>query len=202
MGVARDITERKQAEATILDLNTSLEKKVEQRTEELRKSNLDLSDAVKNLQKTMMELKGTQDQLLQTEKLAVLGQLAAGMTHELNTPLGAIVSSNRGILDTLRNEISEIPEILTKLNEDDYKKFKIILKESLKDAEKSENLPSRAIKKELAQTLKAAGFEDFDDLSTSLIDIGVHKIGESLIDLVRTDKRKEIISVVRRCCHE
>ena len=136
MCVARDITERKQAEATILDLNTSLEKKVEQRTEELRKSNLDLSDAVKNLQKTMMELKGTQDQLLQTEKLAVLGQLAAGMTHELNTPLGAIVSSNRGILDTLRNEISEIPEILTKLNEDDYKKFKIILKESLKDAYK------------------------------------------------------------------
>lgn len=81
VGVARDITTRKVAEDTIHALNANLEETVEERTEELRKSNLSLSEAVENLENTMNELKETQNQLLQTEKLSVLGQLAAGMTH-------------------------------------------------------------------------------------------------------------------------
>jgi PAS domain S-box-containing protein len=65
----RDITERKLAEEEIRQLNTSLELRVEERTRELR-------DA--------------QEQLIRHEKLAVLGQVAGSMGHELRNPLGVI----------------------------------------------------------------------------------------------------------------
>ncbi len=91
--------------------NEELELKVYERTAQLEESNSELETANNNLIRTnkkletaMNSLKQTQDQLIFSEKKAVLGQLAAGLSHEVNTPLGAIKSSTR----TLRNQLDEI----------------------------------------------------------------------------------------------
>ena len=68
------------------ELNTDLEQKVELRTEALNLRNKELS-------KINIEMQETQKQLLQAEKMASVGQLAAGVAHEINNPLG-FVSSN------------------------------------------------------------------------------------------------------------
>lgn len=84
----------------------NLKKQVEVRTEELKHSNEYLQVLNQSLLNTLKELTEAQDRLLASEKLAVLGQLAAGMAHELNTPLGAIVSSNQSLSDFLKNKIN------------------------------------------------------------------------------------------------
>ena len=75
---------------------------------------------VKELQNTLKELKETQIQLINSEKMASLGQLVAGVAHEINTPVASI-KSNNGIVAKLLNSIedTELKEMLTDVNEID-----------------------------------------------------------------------------------
>ncbi|NER36088.1 MAG: AAA family ATPase [Oscillatoria sp. SIO1A7] len=70
------------------DYSHNLEAQVEQRTEELQEKNLDL-------QETLVQLQRTQAQLIQTEKMSSLGQMVAGIAHEINNPI-SFISGNVG----------------------------------------------------------------------------------------------------------
>ena len=75
---------------------------------------------VNELQNTLKELKETQIQLINSEKMASLGQLVAGVAHEINTPVASI-KSNNGIVAKLLPSIedTELKEMLTDINEID-----------------------------------------------------------------------------------
>jgi two-component system, NtrC family, sensor kinase len=80
---------------TIEDLSRGLEDKVRVRTEQLRATNEELSSAYRDLQATQL-------QLVQREKMASVGQLVAGVAHELNNPIGFISSNVATLGDFVR----------------------------------------------------------------------------------------------------
>lgn len=81
---------REQARQALTKINDELEARVERRTAELSTTNTKLRDTVEKYRQTEAELEQTQNELVQAAKLATLGELSAGINHELNQPLAAL----------------------------------------------------------------------------------------------------------------
>lgn len=92
----------KENERIIREQNVILEQKVEERTIELSESNHELN-------KTLEDLKQTQSQLVESEKMASLGQLTAGIAHEINNPINFVTSN----INPLKRDIEMILDALT-----------------------------------------------------------------------------------------
>lgn len=87
---SRRLEERSAAQHALKQAADELEHKIALRTQELLSANAQLATKYDKLQQTENLLRSTRNEMVQTGKLAMLGQMAAGITHELNQPLTAI----------------------------------------------------------------------------------------------------------------
>lgn len=94
-GLEEKERERSLAEEQLRRLNEELEGRVDQRTEQLACANRDL-------QQTLEDLQRMQKQLVLSEKLAALGELVAGVAHEINTPVGVALSAGSTLAEKNR----------------------------------------------------------------------------------------------------
>ena len=103
-------------ERMVREQNTKLEERVRDRTADLEEVNA-------NMRTTLEELQSAQQQLVQSEKLASIGQLTAGIAHELNNPINFVSSSAQSLrrdfedLNAIIDLIKAIDPSATNLNE-------------------------------------------------------------------------------------
>jgi PAS domain S-box-containing protein len=100
IGMGVDVTEQRLAEQRVMQLNEDLEARVQARTDELATAN--------------EELRAALSQLVQTETLASLGRLVAGVSHELNTPIGNALLTASTLGDTHKRFAADVAQGITK----------------------------------------------------------------------------------------
>ena len=166
--VSRDITETHQHNEEIKNLN-----------QELKNISSELMKKNAKLEKTLDNLERTQTQMLQSEKMASIGQLAAGVAHEINNPTG-FVSSN---LKTLGDYQQDMNDLIEKYQE---------LKNSLKA------LPEGQLPEKIAELLDAVE-ETEEDVDISYIQEDV----DELIGDCRegTERIKKIVEDLKHFAH-
>ncbi len=127
MGAMTDITERKKIARELEKHRNHLEFLVKERTEELATTNEELTSTNEELhnqreelETVLTNLKKTQKQLIQSEKMASLGILAAGVAHEINNPLnfikGGIVGLEDYFSENLIDQKEEIAPLIEGIN--------------------------------------------------------------------------------------
>lgn len=120
---AKRFSERRQAEAALRRVHRELEQRIAERTAKLQATNVSLEDKIEVLKTTESILRETRDQAVQAGKLAVLGQMAAGISHEINQPLTALHTFTdnaadlleRGRLDEVRQNLEFIKQMAVRM---------------------------------------------------------------------------------------
>ena len=96
------------AKVALTRLNQNLEQTVDKRTHYLKQSNQQLQQTIFQYQESQSKLKQTEQELTQTAKLAVLGELSASINHEINQPLAALRTYSENSLKLLEMERTDL----------------------------------------------------------------------------------------------
>lgn len=141
----------------------------------------EVADRTEEIAQAYDDLKESQEQLIQSEKMASLGEMVAGVAHEINTPLG-YVNSN---VDTVKLNFQDMEEILSSLH--------AIYKEA-RSPQRSNKKISQLLSATLKQYIQIRKDEVMDE-SHQLLDDSCHGLQEisklvtSLKDFARLDRQ-------------
>lgn len=164
--------------------NRRLDAIVKERTAQVEKQK-------QEIEKAYVELKNTQDQLVQSEKMAFLGQLVAGIAHEINTPIGAVNASATNISKILPNTMSQLPNALKKLNDNELHTFQQITEQILNFEGNLTSREERQYKKDISQKLEEMGVDT--SIATELVKVGLIQGIENYASILKRPDGIEII---------
>ena len=116
-------------------------------------------EAKQSANKALIDLQAAQSQLVQSEKMASLGQLVANVAHEINTPIGAVKSSGMSIADSLDDTLANMTRLFAILNPQERDLFNQLMSQAKGHLEPLSAKEERAMGQELANKLQAVNVE-------------------------------------------
>jgi len=168
-------------------------------SKELQEANENLKQKQEEVAKAYDELKGTQNQLILSEKMASLGQLTAGVAHEINTPLSVINGSITNLNDSLVSIIKDMPDFFKKLSQDHESTFLKMVNRSAENTKgETSTKEEREIRKKITDTLNEKGIDNARSIARNLVRVGLHDNVEEFIPLFGNDDADHTVDMVLR----
>jgi signal transduction histidine kinase len=181
-----------QAQMELSDYAKSLEYRVEERTSELQQINQELTTA-------LLDLRNTQDHLVQSEKLAALGKLIASIAHEMNTPLGVIQSSITNIISYLREDLEQLPQLLQGLSMQQQVLFFELMQDAsagTTDLTTQSRQNKRQWRRELWTKLQTEQIEPAELIADRLVELGIYQDFARFKPLLHSPQVESILNIV------
>lgn len=179
------ITKPFQVEEVLARVETHL--RIRSLQQNLQRKNEDLAA-------TIQQLQDAQEQLIQSEKMAALGQLIAGIAHELNTPLGIIQSSIENIAAFFQQNLEILPDFFQQLTAEERQYFSDLLSKSLDENQILTSREKRRHKQQAIAILEAENIEHYEAIADTLIDMEIYQKIELFLDFFRETNSKNILN--------
>ncbi|WP_411823635.1 ATP-binding protein [Leptospira sp. 'Mane'] len=164
---------------------------------DLRFANSELQNANIELNQTLKKLNETQTQLVHSEKLAALGQVVAGVAHEINTPLGAIQASVENLTEGMDYILRTLPEPSHFSNKETRDHF-FQLVSSPKSSVYFSSKEKRNLKKIIIENLKDLEMENIDSISDMLVDLGGYENLDDWKLLLKNSENQNLITLAHK----
>jgi signal transduction histidine kinase len=164
---------------------------------ELRSLNAALSDSQAQLAAYNLTLEEQVQQrtqeLIQAEKMAALGQLVAGIAHEINTPLGVIQTSIGNLAVALNQSMQQLPSLFHQLSPERLADFFTLLEIARQSPTTLSSREERQLKRTLKQSLTAIGVENAEILADRLSQMGINANLEPIMPLLQSADNTSIV---------
>lgn len=193
----RDMTLKLEASyQKLAEYNQTLEQRVTDRTIELRHKNAALSQVNRKLEQTLKKLQESQTQLIQSEKMAALGQLIAGIAHEINNPLGVVRGAAQNIFLALDASFSGLPLIFQHLPDELHPCLSGLLQQIIGKEKNFSTRESRKMRRAMTAHLKKNGIAQAEVLSEMMTDMGLSNIEISYMPLLRWQGAADVLKTL------
>lgn len=152
-------------------------------------------NARKQAAKALEDQHQAEAQLIHSEKMAALGQLIAGVAHEINTPIGAIKSSGHNISDALDSALLGLPALLDQLDQTDRERFSALVARANKPKKVLSTREERAVVREVTMALETLGIANARHYADMLVQLQSHTDIDQMLPLLQHPAADRILDV-------